>query len=165
MRVARQALWRSFSRTALAAAASLALLPGGVSFSAAQSKAPAKKSESSTAKSSTQAPAKSSGQKSTPRRASSRRRARAQQAPTPDRIKEIQAALAKAGHYNGEPTGKWDAKTIEALKAFQQANGVSPTGKLDARSLQKLGLGSDVGGAAPPRPPQDRPERNAPPKP
>lgn len=75
-----------------------------------------------------------------------------QTAPTSDRITEIQSALAKAGAYEGDPTGNWDAKTIAAMTKFQQSNGLSPSGKLDALSLQKLGLGSDTAGKGAPRP-------------
>ncbi|MBI1737915.1 MAG: peptidoglycan-binding protein [Acidobacteria bacterium] len=80
-------------------------------------------------------------------------RPRAQKAPTPDRIREIQAALAQKGFYEGEPNGKWDARSVEAMKKFQGANGLAETGKFDAKSLQKLGLGSEVAGAAAPRTP------------
>lgn len=78
---------------------------------------------------------------------------RAQRAPTPERISEVQSALAKAGHYSGSPTGKWDASTVEAMKKYQEANGLQPTGKLDAHTLEKLGLGSPISGVAAPRPP------------
>jgi peptidoglycan hydrolase-like protein with peptidoglycan-binding domain len=76
----------------------------------------------------------------------------AQAAPTPDRIKEIQAALQKDGSYEGEPTGKWDPATVDAMKKFQDKNGFSPTGKIDALSLNKLGLGSDTAGKGAPVP-------------
>jgi peptidoglycan hydrolase-like protein with peptidoglycan-binding domain len=79
-------------------------------------------------------------------------RGRAQAAPTPDRIKEIQTALEKDGSYNGNPTGKWDAATVDAMKKFQDKNGFSPTGKIDALSLNKLGLGSDTAGKGAPVP-------------
>lgn len=79
-------------------------------------------------------------------------RARGQQAPSAERIREIQRALAEKGHFEGEPTGKWDAKSVEAMKKFQAANDLPVTGKIDAKSLQKLGLGSEIAGAAPPRP-------------
>jgi len=75
-----------------------------------------------------------------------------QTAPTPDRIKDIQAALQKDGSYEGEPTGKWDAATIDAMKKYQDKIGVSPTGKIDAVSLNKLGLGSDTAGKGAPVP-------------
>ena len=81
------------------------------------------------------------------------RRERGQKAPTPERISEIQQALAKDGSYAGRPTGKWDGATIEATRKFQSAHGLNPTGKLDAPTLQKLGLGSETAGVAAPLPP------------
>ncbi len=74
-----------------------------------------------------------------------------QTAPTADRIRDIQSALAKSGTYNSEPTGTWDAQTIAAMQRFQQSNGLTPSGKLDALTLQKLGLGSDTTGKGAPR--------------
>jgi peptidoglycan hydrolase-like protein with peptidoglycan-binding domain len=78
-------------------------------------------------------------------------RPRGQQAPAPERVKEIQSALAERGFYKGEPSGTWDQKSQEAMKAFQEANNLRATGKIDALSLQALGLGSEIAGAAPPR--------------
>jgi peptidoglycan hydrolase-like protein with peptidoglycan-binding domain len=75
-----------------------------------------------------------------------------QTAPSPDRIREIQAALQKDGSYEGEPTGKWDAATTDAMRKYQDKIGVSPTGKIDAVSLNKLGLGSDTAGKGAPVP-------------
>jgi peptidoglycan hydrolase-like protein with peptidoglycan-binding domain len=83
----------------------------------------------------------------------SNRRERGQKAPTPDRISEIQQALAKDGSFAGKPNGKWDASTIEATRKFQEAHGLNPSGKLDAKTLQQLGLGSQTAGVAPPMPP------------
>ena len=81
-----------------------------------------------------------------------RRQPRGQMAPTPERIAEIQTALAKANAYQGDPTSHWDAATIEAMKRFQTAQGLPPTGKIDALTLQRLGLGSDVAGKGAPTP-------------
>jgi putative peptidoglycan binding protein len=75
-----------------------------------------------------------------------------QAVPTPDRIKEIQTALQKDGSYEGEPTGKWDAATADAMRKYQDKIGVSPTGKIDAVSLNKLGLGSETAGKGAPVP-------------
>jgi len=75
-----------------------------------------------------------------------------QKAPTADRIAEIQSALARAGYYQGDPNGKWDANTIGAMQKFQSSNGLDATGKLDALSLQKLGLGSSIAGVSAPKP-------------
>jgi len=81
------------------------------------------------------------------------RRERGQKVPTPDRISEIQQALAKDGSFSGKPNGKWDASTIEATRKFQEAHGLNATGKLDAKTLQQLGLGSQTAGVAAPVPP------------
>lgn len=77
-----------------------------------------------------------------------------QEAPTADRINEIQEALASKGTFTGTPTGKWDDATADAMRKFQSSHGLAPTGKLDALTLQKLGLGSQTAGlAAPTAPP------------
>jgi peptidoglycan hydrolase-like protein with peptidoglycan-binding domain len=81
------------------------------------------------------------------------RRERGQKAPAPERISEIQSALAKDGSFSGKPSGKWDSDTIDAMKKFQESHGLNPSGKLDAKTLQKLGLGSQTAGLAPPIPP------------
>jgi peptidoglycan hydrolase-like protein with peptidoglycan-binding domain len=79
-----------------------------------------------------------------------RRGSRGQKVPTPERIAEIQQALAKDGSFTGTANGKWDSSTTEAVKRFQDAHGLNPTGKLDALTLQKLGLGSQTAGVAAP---------------
>jgi peptidoglycan hydrolase-like protein with peptidoglycan-binding domain len=76
-----------------------------------------------------------------------------QKAPTPDRIREIQSALQREGAYQSEPTGKWDDSTVEAMKTFQDKNGMTATGKIDALTLEKLGLGSPTSGEGAPVPP------------
>ena len=81
------------------------------------------------------------------------RRERGQKVPGPERISEIQTALAKDGSFSGKPSGKWDASTVDAMKRFQDAHGLNPSGRLDAKTLQKLGLGSQTAGLAPPMPP------------
>lgn len=105
--------------------------------------------------------AKASGKKTSAKSGKNRRREKAQKAPKPDRIQEIQAALVRQGALSGDPNGKWDAKSVEAMKKFQAANGLHPTGKLDALTLQKLGLGSDVAGRAAPRPAVSSPPAGA----
>jgi peptidoglycan hydrolase-like protein with peptidoglycan-binding domain len=80
------------------------------------------------------------------------REPRGQMEPAADRITEIQTALARENAYTGDPTGKWDAATIEAMKTFQTAQNLPPTGKIDALTLQRLGLGSDVAGKGAPMP-------------
>ena len=81
-------------------------------------------------------------------------RPRVQLAPTPQRVSEIQSALEAKGAYKGQPNGKWDGATIQAMRDFQASHGLTATGKLDAPTLQKLGLGSEIAGRAAPLPPQ-----------
>jgi len=88
--------------------------------------------------------------KNTSRKRRSRATARGQKVPTPDRIREIQGALNREGAFEGQPTGKWDSATIEAMKKFQEDHGLSPTGKIDALTLNKLGLGSETAGKGAP---------------
>jgi peptidoglycan hydrolase-like protein with peptidoglycan-binding domain len=83
----------------------------------------------------------------------SKRREKGQKAPAPERISEIQQALAKDGSFNGAPNGKWDDSTVEATRKFQASHGLNPSGRLDAQTLQKLGLGSQTAGVAAPMPP------------
>jgi murein L,D-transpeptidase YcbB/YkuD len=64
-----------------------------------------------------------------------------QQAPTPDRYKEIQQALAAKGYYKGEPNGQWSADSADALKRFQADQSLMPDGKINSLSLIALGLG------------------------
>ena len=87
------------------------------------------------------------------------KRVKGQAAPTTDRINEIQGALARNGAYTGEPSGKWDDSTVEAMKKFQAARGLNPTGKMDALTLQKLGLGSETAGMGVPTPPPNSTNR------
>jgi peptidoglycan hydrolase-like protein with peptidoglycan-binding domain len=63
-----------------------------------------------------------------------------QKAPTPERYKEIQQALASKG-YLQSPSGVWDNSSVEALKKFQADQNLEPSGKLDSLSLIGLGLG------------------------
>ncbi len=90
--------------------------------------------------------------KTTSAKKKSKRTPRGQNAPTPDRIREVQSALNREGALNGQPTGKWDSATIEAMKKFQEDHGLSPTGKIDALTLNKLGLGSETAGKGAPVP-------------
>ena len=102
-------------------------------------------------KSAASASAKKSHRKKASRKLS--RWEKGQKVPGPDRITEIQQALAKDGSFPGTPNGKWDDTTVSAMRKFQDAHGLNPSGKLDAKTLQKLGLGSQTAGVAAPLPP------------
>jgi len=65
-----------------------------------------------------------------------------QLAPTADRYKEIQSALASKGYLNQPANGVWDSQSTEALRRFQHDQNLEPTGKLNSLSLIALGLGA-----------------------
>jgi putative peptidoglycan binding protein len=64
-----------------------------------------------------------------------------QAAPSADRYKEIQHALASKGYLKSEPSGVWDADSVAAMRQFQTDRKLDPSGKLTAASLIDLGLG------------------------
>lgn len=75
------------------------------------------------------------------RRSSRRHRSYRQVRIQPERVKEIQQALAKAGLFHQKPDGVWGSSTRDAMKQFQKQNGFSPTGLPEAKPLMLLGLG------------------------
>ncbi len=123
-----------------------------VSAKSAKAQTPAAKKKASASGTKSSA-SKTDSSKARGKKTSKSSRKKGQQAPTPDRINEIQTALAKDGSYSGEPNGKWDASSVESLRKFQAGHGLNPTGRLDAPTLQKLGLGSTTAGVAAPQAP------------
>ena len=63
------------------------------------------------------------------------------QAPTSDRYREIQQALADKGYYAAEVNGTWDPASVEALNRFKTDQKLRADGKLCSLSLIALGLG------------------------
>jgi peptidoglycan hydrolase-like protein with peptidoglycan-binding domain len=59
----------------------------------------------------------------------------------PERVREIQEALVKAGFLHDKPDGVWGPSTREAMKQYQKQNGFTPTGLPEAKPLMLLGLG------------------------
>lgn len=57
-----------------------------------------------------------------------------------ERATEIQKALIKAGYMDGPPSGQYDDATIQAMKQYQSANGLSQTGLPSAPLLKRLGV-------------------------
>jgi len=119
--------------------------------------APAYKSSSSLASHSSVTHTSSKISKSSNKKKS--KRVKGQAAPTPERISEIQEALARKGPFAGTPTGKWADEPVEAMRKFQASNGLNPSGRLDAPTLQKLGLGSETTGLGAPTPPPNSANR------
>lgn len=59
-----------------------------------------------------------------------------------DRVRtgRVQVALQLQGYEPGDVDGIWGRRTTRAMKAFQDAKGLSPTGQLDASTQQALHL-------------------------
>lgn len=59
---------------------------------------------------------------------------------TSDQIKAAQKLLKAGSMYSGEETGKLDDATRDALKKYQDANGLKVTGTLNQATLEKMGI-------------------------
>jgi hypothetical protein len=68
---------------------------------------------------------------------------RGQKAIDADRAREIQEALIREHYLKGQPTGKWDAQTQQAMQRYQAAQGWQSKLVPDSRALIRLGLGPD----------------------
>jgi len=64
-----------------------------------------------------------------------------QQSPSPERLQEIQQALADRGYFAEPVDGKWGASSADALKRFQREQNLAEDGKIGSLSLIALGLG------------------------
>ena len=71
------------------------------------------------------------------------RRSRGQQAIDSERTRQIQAALIREHYMSGEPSGKWDDATQQALRRYQADQGWQSKLVPDSRALIRLGLGPD----------------------
>lgn len=58
----------------------------------------------------------------------------------PERVSEIQTALAKRGYFSGTPNGRYDDSTKDAMRRFQADNNLTVSGLPSARTLKLLGL-------------------------
>jgi len=65
-----------------------------------------------------------------------------QSAPTPERYREIQQALAAKGYLRTDQvTGTWTSDSADAMRKFQTDQKLDSSGKINSRSLIALGLG------------------------
>ena len=53
-------------------------------------------------------------------------------------LRQVQQALRNAGLYKGPVDGKAGRQTMEAIKAFQKANGLNPDGVVGGKTSDKL---------------------------
>ena len=88
---------------------------------------------------------KSTGRKTVAQKAPVRRTTtwrNRQMAPTRERYRQIQDALAAKGYLRAEDAnGVWSSTSVDALKRFQTEQKIESTGKINSLSLIALGLG------------------------
>lgn len=59
---------------------------------------------------------------------------------TKEQIKTVQAMLKERSLYSGEQTGKLDDATRDAIKKYQEAEGIKVTGTLNKNTLVKMNI-------------------------
>lgn len=64
---------------------------------------------------------------------------------TADKVREAQQKLKDDGDYQGQVDGKFGKQTAQAVKDFQQKNGLRQTGRLDRETMIKLGVSATSG--------------------
>jgi peptidoglycan hydrolase-like protein with peptidoglycan-binding domain len=85
-----------------------------------------------------------------------------------DEVKQAQQKLKDDGEYQGQVDGKFGSQTAQAVKQYQQKNGLKATGRLDHDTRAKLGVGATSGAgssaapAATPNSGTDKPAANGP---
>ena len=57
-----------------------------------------------------------------------------------EKVKAVQQALKDKGHHPGSVDGRMGPKTQQALRDFQNAQGMEATGQLDSKTMQSLGV-------------------------
>src|SRR5438445_278623 len=124
----------SLRRTKSAIVAVGLLLTASVSVSVA-SAPPKKNSASSHPSSKTHKVAHHATKKS--------RKTRGQQAIDGERTRQIQEALVREHYMTGEPSGKWDEATQQAMRRYQAEQGWQSKSIPDSRALIRMGLGPD----------------------
>jgi hypothetical protein len=115
-----------------------------------------KKASKNKKKSTTVSSSSKTGKKKAPAKKSATTWRNRQLAPSTDRYREIQTALAGKGYLKPEDaTGSWNSTSSEALKKFQSEQNLDANGKINSLSLIALGLGPKrETPAIPPPPPQ-----------
>ncbi len=63
-----------------------------------------------------------------------------EQSENSDLVKQAQEKLSDMGKDVGTPDGQMGVKTQQALKEYQQENGLEPTGQLDRQTIAALDL-------------------------
>jgi peptidoglycan hydrolase-like protein with peptidoglycan-binding domain len=64
-----------------------------------------------------------------------------------EQVKAVQQALKDAGHDPGAIDGMMGPKTQQALKEYQEKEGLKATGRLDSETASKLGVNAGATGS------------------
>ncbi|HTI83342.1 MAG TPA: peptidoglycan-binding domain-containing protein [Acetobacteraceae bacterium] len=92
--------------------------------------------------------------------------AEAQQAVTPDTIRQVQQALLQQNMYRGQVDGVWGPQTQSAVRQYQQKNNLNASGQLDQQTLGSLNVGGGQNyGNNNGQPPSNQASGNAQPQP
>ena len=92
----------------------------------------------------------SKGHKSAVRRVGHRlRHPIGQRGIAPERATQIQNALIREKYLSGEPSGKWDSETEDAMQKYQADHGWQTKLTPDSRALISLGLGPSTASSQP----------------
>jgi peptidoglycan hydrolase-like protein with peptidoglycan-binding domain len=67
----------------------------------------------------------------------------------PALVRSVQESLRERGYYVGDVDGQWGPKTEDAVRNFQNANGIPSDGRLSTPTIAALGLEQTAGSAAP----------------
>lgn len=68
--------------------------------------------------------------------------AEAQQAVTPDTVRQVQQALQQQNMFHGQVDGVWGPRTQAAVRQYQQKNNLNTSGQLDQQTLASLNVGN-----------------------
>lgn len=131
---------------AITVASLLAVSIPGTASSKTSSSSTSKTHKSSKSTKSSSKSSSSSRSSKSKKKSSGKTTAHGQKGISEERTKQIQEALIREHYLDGEPTGKWDQSTKDALTKLQAQNGWQTKSVPDSRALIKLGLGPDKSG-------------------
>ena len=89
--------------------------------------------------------------------------AEAQQAVTPDTIRQVQQTLQQQKMYRGQVDGVWGPRTQTAVRQYQQKNNLGSSGQLDQQTLASLNIGGGQNYGDNGQPPNTQASGNMPP--
>jgi peptidoglycan hydrolase-like protein with peptidoglycan-binding domain len=67
----------------------------------------------------------------------------------PALVRSVQQSLRERGYYVGDVDGQWGPKTEDAVRSFQNANGIPSDGRLNSPTISALGIDQEGTATAP----------------